>query len=365
MLPELSDIMLRQWDRFFPAEKKPNLLTYLGIPGSVQGGTTTFIGFANKQRRPSFLVKIHRTSDESDRAVNERYILEKVNGRPDIFGDTVPRLLLCEKIGGLWFFVQSILDGRPMTADMSSDGLPVIERARENMELVSRWLASLNGVTKEEDGDQHDLFGSVWRDRIDEFRRIFLPEGREDDFLNEMESAVASFCKEKCNLVTRHGDFCRQNILLANGGNLRKIGVVDWTFSKRRSLPLHDLFFFLSSYFLQARKHHGIGGFTRALEYTFFDLNDYSRMIRSLVERFCNLDGIDLSTARMQFGMFLVEQAVFEYHQSVRSSRNGGLPRFNLYLASLGDKNHQEALKEHLYIYFFRAFIARREKFII
>lgn len=362
MLPELSQTMIDRWDRYFPGEKRPRRMSYLGIPGSVQGGTTTFMGFADGNERPSFLVKIHRASDDMEGVANEKRILETVNAS-GWFDRSVPRLFLCEEIGGLWVLVQSILDGRPMRAAMTPTGLPDTRIAGENIGLASEWLAGFNDVAKETDPARHDRFRTFWNRQIEEFRRIFTPRGAEDDFLDEIEAAVDSICAGKCGLVTRHGDFCRQNILVSKkeGG----IGVVDWSFSQKGSLPLHDLFFFLTTYFLQSRRDHGTVGFTRAFEQTWFDTNDYSRLVRASVDRFCRRTGADRQAAPLQFGMFLAEQAVFEYHQSVRSSASGGLPRFNIYLASLGNKDHQEALKEHLYIYFFRTFIAKREKFIL
>lgn len=365
MLPELTNYLLNNWYELFPSMDRPNKINYLGIPGSVEGGTTTFLAFTDKSGKPSYVVKIHRAPGERAQVFNERDILVHLYARGGGLCESVPRLVLCEMIADRWVIVQSVLPGRPMMAAMTSDGLPELGNATANIMIAKEWLVKFNLATKEsavsvlESQKKHGL------KQIEEFQTIFDLSKTEREYLNEIADTIGALRNRNIDLFARHGDFCRHNILLPQDGSITKIGVIDWTFCKRVSLPLHDLLFFVTAYFLQVRKYHGIKGFTRAFEYTFFDKNVYSDFVKQCLMDYCQELGIDLSLLRTLFTMFLIERAVFEYQQLEKCMRRGELPRFTIYLAALQNKSCQEAIKEQLWIYFFQIFFKKQSQFII
>jgi len=55
---------------------RPEDIRYLCIPGSVEGGTTTLLGFLGGQRRPAFVVKIQRDASERELVERERMVLD-------------------------------------------------------------------------------------------------------------------------------------------------------------------------------------------------------------------------------------------------------------------------------------------------
>ncbi|PKM92575.1 MAG: hypothetical protein CVU80_02645, partial [Elusimicrobia bacterium HGW-Elusimicrobia-4] len=182
MLDELTGRMLADWERLFPAIKRPWSIRYLGIPGSIEGGTTTFLGFSQKAETPLFAVKIHRDIDAMQKALGENSILSFLDSRSGELSTSVPQMILCERIAGTWVLVQSILDGRPMVAVMSRDGVPEPKRTAVNMRLATDWLALLHAET-------WDNTATVEQDRlemINQFSGIFDLSSEELDYLTRI-----------------------------------------------------------------------------------------------------------------------------------------------------------------------------------
>ena len=365
MLQELTKYLFSHCAPFFSNVKNPFEIKYLGIPGSLQGETTTFIGFTNNSSKPLFVAKIHRHKDTLKQVINEREILTYLSQSQEYFATTVPHLIFCNEIGGSWVICQTIIEGVPMIAPMNSDGTPEINSATENISIVAEWLHVFNGIACTESVTTVEQRQTYLQELVDEFKKSFLLSIKEMEWV-ELSNRTAQELASKDNFfVTCHGDFCRQNILISRQRKDCCIGVVDWSFSRKNSLPLHDLFFFLSTYFAQNRKYYGINGFIDAFKKSFLEKNAYSDQLRKCIIGFCEREKIDLSTIKTQFVLFLIEQALFERQQSLRSSKNGGLPRFYVYLASQQNMNYKEALNEQLWIHYFRTFVNQHELFIV
>ena len=362
MLPKLTSYILSKWDEFFPGSETPRRVNYLGIPGSIEGGTTTFLAFTDKSKKPVFAVKIHRHPDSQDRVLNERDVLNYIQIHGGVLAGSVPRVILCEKIADVWVIVLSIIKGQPMPASMTNDGMPELKSAINNINTASSWLAKLSGLGK---NDTTDEIAGLLKDEslktIDEFLYIFDLSKNERDYLNHVADNLDVAINGRAYI--QHGDFCRHNILLAINSGVTKVGVIDWTDSKRIGFPLHDLFFFLTTYYLQVRKYKGIKGFIRAFEDTFMNKTQYNRIVKQCITEHCRDIGIDAANVEMLFAMFLVERAIFEFRQIIRCAKHGSLPRFTIYLASQENLDYHQAVKAQLWPYFFSTFVARRGDF--
>lgn len=364
MLTELNENLLGKWDDIFPGKRRPAKISHLGIPGSVQGETTTLMCFADRDSRPFAVVKVHRRRNSMEKAHRERDILLRLSGLPVDCVETVPRLIFCDQIGGMWAIGQTVLNGRPMEAPMTGGGMPDLTDAELNMRKTSEWLLEYGCKTREQGPCVFEEFKANWSKKLSDFCSIYEPRGDEDILLQRIADGLEMFRTSTDQIITRHGDFCRQNILVSGARRDWRMGVVDWSFVQRFSPRLHDLYFFLSTYFLQERKHHGLAGFAMAFEDTFVNENGYSRLVRKIVSDHCRRASISQPMARLQFRMFLVDQALFDHELSVKCSRNGGLPRFTVYLASLSSKGFDEALKEGIYIHYFRIFASKPDQFL-
>lgn len=361
MLPELTNRILDDWNNLFTEKNKPTCITYLGIPGSIEGGTTTFLAFTDKNKKPAFAVKIHRHPDSQNRALNEKYVLDYLQIHGGMLAASVPKVILCEKIAGIWVIVLSIIEGQPMRALMTNDGVPELNSAINNINTASNWLAKLSRIEKDSASKVASLLKDEGLKTIDEFLYIFDLSKNERAYLNEVADNLDAAINGRAYI--QHGDFCRHNILLANNYGVTKVGVIDWTDSKRVGFPLHDLFFFLTTYYLQVRKYSGIKGFVRAFEDTFLNNTKYNRIVKQCITEHCSDIGIDAANVETLFAVFLIERAIFEFRQVVRCAKQGSLPRFTMYLAGQENLDYHQAVKAQLWLHFFSTLVARRGDF--
>ena len=335
---------------------RPEDIRYLCIPGSVEGGTTTLLGFLGGQRRPAFVVKIQRDASERELVERERMVLDALQARHDELRSSVPRVLFCGPVGGFWVLVESMLEGSPMAATLSAEGLPELAGARRDMALAVDWLIACHrgGAAGREarTGDWAELALAP----IAEFLEVFEPSREEQSYLQDLRRAVERRRECWVPLVVRHGDFCRHNILLSGRHGEWRIGVIDWTFSRPVGLPLHDLVFFLATYGLQVRREHGVAGLERMFESTFLQPSAYSRLVADCLVRYCRALGIDRSLVPELFATCLIEQALFEYRQVARAMARGRAPRFAMFLAACEERGYHEAPKAQLWRRFFRRF---------
>ncbi|HEY3275672.1 MAG TPA: phosphotransferase, partial [Syntrophorhabdaceae bacterium] len=326
------------------------------MPGSVEGGTATCLGFVNGESTPAFAAKIFRNPDAGEEARAERDILKGIHEHSSEVGRSVPRVILCEKISGRWVLVESILQGAPMMMDMSQDGFPLIEQAIRNMKLAKDWLIEFNRApAKDKDGTEGRI--ASLDEKIKLFVARFGPSENEIRFLNRMRDSVSLFARERQETYIQHGDFCRHNILIEDHGKSNRINVIDWSFSRGGLSPFHDLYFFLSTYFLQMRKENGLSGFKNAFRNSFIDTNRYSGLVREIIADYCVKLSIEPAVAPFFFGLFLLEQTLFEYNQLARCRGQGIIPRFNIYLSLIGNRGFGDVDTEILWIHFFKLFI--------
>lgn len=356
MLDSLNQKLLKDWDSYFPGIHKPRQIHYMGLPGSLQGETTSFMGFINPMIRPLFIVKVHRHQDAQVQVDNEEKILNHLHHSPNLIQKSIPRLILCEKFNHKWFVVQSIVPGSPLKIESNSQGHPHLEITKKHFELMIAWLKSYHDLTKNLSPWNEQKFIDIWTQKIDLLQKNYSFENKECQVLQNLINKLPNLAKNMQQWSFRHGDFCRQNILFDE--HTHEMTIVDWTFAQDYSLPFHDLFFFLTTYFLQSMGSYGIESFTKAFKFTFFDSNPYSQLVHDTISDFFTAIQIDTMNLNDFFFLFLIEQTLFEYKQTLRSPHNGTLPRFNIFLASLKDIfEYEEVLKENIWIYFIKELI--------
>jgi len=338
---------------------------YIAVTGSVEGRTTTLLGFPEGQRVPAFVVKIHRDPAEREAVENERAVLEGLHARGEFFRQSVPRVLFSGRIGGFSVLVQSALAGSPMRGAVSGEGTPEPASARRNIDLSLGWLIRCQRAVAT--GPAPD--GRDWRrlalPAIAAFRAVFDLSREEVGYLDGLRSTVEQLPAGRVPVVLQHGDFSRQNILVSGAGAAVRIGVIDWTFCRRDGLPLHDLVFFLVTYCLQARRQSDPGTLDALFEHAFLDDTGYSRLAREAVVSYCRELGIDLGLVKTLFVLCLIEQALLEYRQAVRALRSGTLPRFTLQLARAEGRPYADAVLAQPWARFFRVFVACESRFVV
>lgn len=344
MLPELSDHLLQGWPAFFGAEAAPARLDYMGLPGSLEGGTTTFLAFAPGRKVPVFCVKAHRASGAERRAFQEA---ETLNYLREIGISGVPRGVTHGSIDGTAYIVSTILPGKPMSIVVGPNGIPVAESARMNFQKAFSWLERLHQTSRTH-GEIAAPSAADWSLLRREFSDAFPASQAQAGFLDLIGEGLAALREG----FLQHGDYCRHNILVSDAEGEGALQVIDWTDSRRSGWPLHDHFFFASTYYLQARRSPGLEGFLRAFEDTFFSEEPYAQIVRAAIRDSASRLGIRSGLLAL-FGVFLVERALFERRQLLACRERSGLPRFAAYIAVADALAFESAPDSQLWIRFF------------
>jgi len=360
MLPVLTKRLQTEWDRLFPGINTPSSIEYLGIGGSVEGGTTTYLGFADKIGIPLFAVKIHRFPDAQNKADNETKVLSFLHSLDLDIHFKFPLILFCEKISEFWVLVQSIIAGLPLQAELAENGLPKIQNAEINLRIVLEWVLRLHIETIQDDFSSCEKLKAEQQGKIKQFMTIFDLSNAEKEILNQLSSDIDGILQ--CGGVVVHGDFCRHNIFYEH--SQKSLGVIDWTDSNLTGLPLYDYFFFIATYFTQIRKYHGIEGFTHAFTNTFFMKNAFSKVVFNNIKTYCQNIDIDFNFAEKLFVLFLINHALFEHEKIQRCINYGELPRFNVYLSSAQELDYDHALKAQIWIHYFHCYCEKKNNFI-
>lgn len=353
MLPELTSRLLREWPAVFGNHRRPVSIDYLGLPGAVEGGTTTFIGFSAGEWRPLFVVKVHRDADAGPRAENERTILDHLHAHAAEIEPSLPRVVFCDRVGGCWVIVETVIDGRPMGITLEASGLPVLREADTNLRRASEWLTGLHRVQPPVVAGRETPETVAVR-RIDDFTAAFHPSAVERALLKDITAELAGAVGSSFSVT--HGDFCRHNLLVST--ETATLGVIDWTDSAAAGFALHDLLFFASTYFVQVRRKTGLDGIKDVFFETFFGDSAYAAAVRESVDACCLRLAVSRSL-RIQLGLFLVFQTLRELEKLERLARTSGAARITLWLAGEVGSDYDEARRASFWLYLFKD-LARR-----
>jgi aminoglycoside phosphotransferase len=358
MLPKLTARILDYWDTLMVGVEKPYEIKYLCIAGSVEGGTTTFLAFSDKHYDPLFAVKIHRHLDAKEKIANEIRIVSYLANCGTPISNSTPRLILSETFSGISVLIMSTVKGEPMVASLTKKGTPELSLAYENFNITSSWLENLYFSTKTNDDSIIEDLEEYSYKLINEFQKVFELSVQERISLQVIADNIENTTKN--GIGVQHGDLCRQNILVADYPSEKKINVIDWTDSKRVGIPLHDLYYFLTTYFLQARSGKGLENIIQSFLNTYFLPNPYCKLVKDIIIKYVNKISMDPNNLSTLFGLFLIEQSLFEYKKMLKCSKYDTLPRFTFDLAKQTDSNFNKALKQQIWILFFRECVKKQ-----
>lgn len=322
MLPQLTARILTEWPRLFPdGAATPRAIRYLGVLGAPDGMTTAFIAFPEPGSAPAFVVKVARDANAKEAIEREGDALCRFETVAGIIARSVPQVLWCGPVAGTWALAESALPGRPITVAAGKDELAHAKAGARRIELARRWLEDLHAHTSSQGATAVEAERARLEAAVDRFLVEFGAEPREEDFAEHLKGRIADLVQ--AGLVLRHGDYCPQNVLLSTARGATQVYVVDWAFSRPAALPLHDLFFFVSIYTQSARPDSTVSGFLRAFEHAFFGHGPFARLVLAQLAAYCRRLGIPLDSIRDRFGVFLIEQAVFEHGKVARAVGEG------------------------------------------
>lgn len=356
MLEQLTHIMKSNWDDFGQGLERPTRLSYMGISGSLEGGSATFLAFADHQARPIFAAKVHRRDVTATRVKCERELLDRVRILGGIVGSSVPRILYAGKVDGMAVLVQTICEGTPMSVSLQKNGQPKLREAERNLHSALTWLLEMvkGSGTRVPSGSSRL---NVVDDLLSEDRgNLEMPTRR---YLEDVRAKPAE--EVDTFQCIQHGDFCRHNLLVS--GRQRRVSAIDWSDSRGNGSPAHDAFNFVTTYFLQARRSSGLRGMLECLHQTYFRQSGYSDLVQEQLRWFLDRVGIPITQAQREFALYLVERTILGSRLGVAAEAAGDFSRFSLHRATSLSLDYDRAIRYQYWLDFLQMFCANRDAF--
>lgn len=352
MLPLLTSYLQENWQTFFGPGRNPEKISYLGIWGSLEGGKVSFMGFADNDKIPSFIVKILRNNDKLDQFINEADTLIELESKNVGNKYFFPHVILCQEFEGIWVLLESVLLGYSMAVRMTSSGKPNIENSRRDFGKIEEFLRDLHHET----ADSHYFNEGVLKDKIitpvEKLRQLIELSPYEAELLTDTISLIKGFCGLKIKLSMTHGDFCRQNLIVLRNG----LGIIDWEFGEKDNFCLYDLFNFAAHYYLQATEEN-------ALDYLikiFFEDNNYSELVNRTISKLIVDLEIPGQVVEPLFTMFVIDKALKEYNNLINLSARGYLP----IARDCNNKSYNDKIKVQLWVSLLKYLAINRGKLI-
>lgn len=354
MLPDLTSRVLRSWHILFPQLDRPPELHYVGISGSVEGGTATFLAFGGRGSRPLFVAKVFRDPEAHERVNREHEVVTYLHSLGGTLA-AVPRALAMEQIGRSFVLVNAVVEGQPMRDNGLGEDRRDFQIVARNLDLASSWLSELACATRISNPEVeaaliHELFATSA-----EFASTFDLSPDEHQVLQEITEGAPQIIRGAA--CVEHRDFIRENILVTDRN---QVNVIDWSDSRRVGFPVHDLFFFLTNYFSRTGRGSGIERYRSAFLDTFFQTNPYSLLVTECVAKHARATALGQECLDALFGLFLVNHAMFEYHKVRRQSQRGVVPKGTMHLAAESNADFRDAPKQQVWIHFFRLYVQQR-----
>jgi Phosphotransferase enzyme family len=178
----------------------------------------------------------------------------------------VPRVQVCDTIGGVRTLVETVVPGRPLHPSRLRRG------ARPLLAAGVDWIADLHHATQ-----QDRLPAREWGDRFvrDPLELLALTLTTPEDvaLLERTRELLEPLRNRSLPTVFEHGDIGAPNLLLDEAGGF---GVVDWELGLPEGLLAADLFFFLGFAAIAREGADEPTGFTRAFDRAFFGVGAWA-----------------------------------------------------------------------------------------
>jgi len=306
MIEEIEKVILAAPRIFFPRRGAPRALATLLVKGSLgqNAGRVTFLIFRDGDPEPSLAAKIARDpSGESlldAEAAGLRFLADKIS--PEV-GRAAPKLLYQGNCGAAAFVAEEAVAGIPLGAEMTETLFFRERRASARLIEASSWLGRLAAESRRPAGGTK---GAVRTAEI--FKARYPLDDAADRFLDGLGTDLEGLDRE-CPRVFIHGDFSHMNIYFGRGG----MRVIDWAESRDGGMPLHDLFFLLtSSVFGQGAEEDGTRRLANFSSLFFLD-GGRGELARSAVDKYLESLKLDRGMLKPLLALFLMERANIEY----------------------------------------------------
>lgn len=259
---------IRRWEWAFVAKcdyPSQKLLFYL-FPESVQ--------------RPSVIIKMVRAPQYNERLEREYRGLNHLSNLEFVHRHTIPQIIFQGYHHGLFFIGESVLDGQPFAQKTSFDSQCKYAR------FVVQWLLDLGVVTRT-DGDGAEV-AALLMPLYERFIEVYNPNISQQRFLKQQFNRLSQ--AGNIPVVLLHGDLGLHNLLITPEDT---VAFLDWENAEIKSLPLWNVFNFLSSYCTYAGKVSGRFSKLDAYQHFFLNKSPIQPLVLDAVDRYCETIGLD------------------------------------------------------------------------
>lgn len=219
-----------------------------------------------------------------------------------VFDNLAPKLLLNDTSYGIDYAVEQMFAGGNIKdSDLKSDEnrLDIISQSFDKLISLHKHSLSLSVLN-------NDNYTKHISTTIDLARSLF-----KDDF-SEIFDLIEKYLKlhlydEEIPLVTTHGDFSIDNIIVKNGV---VTGIIDWDYSSVIGLPLIDVVFFVASTYKRQEGYSGEYMLINAITHDCFSDND-----KYLIDNYCNEINLDKTLIQPLSIMYVMHHIAYRLEQ--------------------------------------------------
>lgn len=311
MLGEIQNYLLENWQRLEIPDPKPSSLSFIRRSSTWmdEAGKTVFYVFRYGDRRPVVIGKTVSSIKFAKRIVFEAESVEKVkNSLPDNMQLTIPRPL------GLLY-----INEVPLHFELSIPGITFPERfykiwmenkrksfVYRTMGEINNWLVNFEsslGIKKIvlNESNTNELFVKP----IEQFLARTSFDKKELIAINQLEKSLQLYQGSILPLTPSHGDFWGGSMICSTTSSL---GIIDWEFFKKESLPLADLFMLAIHPGIQINSYSK-SSLLEEFKACFYE-NWFSNHMKQTLQTMCNTLGINREILPLLFMMFLINTSL-------------------------------------------------------
>ena len=255
----ITNFLAANWERLSLQQfGRPPLSALALTPGFRASSNVILLLFPQGHATPALVAKVSRLPGENSELRSEADNLRRVQQTRSGGFDSIPRLITSSSENDHAFLVETMLTGSLMN--------PAAVRQAQGTctEAVLNWLIDLGTSTSIPGSLDEAWFARLVAEPTDHLRSAFP---QEEHRLALGWDVVAALGTCDLPLVFEHGDLSDPNLLTQSNG---KIGVVDWELAQANSLPLVDLFFFLTYVAFSRRRATNAAQYLAAFHEAFF-----------------------------------------------------------------------------------------------
>lgn len=364
MIQSILNYLLEHWGSLALPVANPRALSFIEMAGMRNfPGKALFLIFSEDEKMPVLIVKVSRFQTDNTIIEREYAMLQYLHREcaDTLITSSIPKPLLYETIGEHAVLVTDAFRGHSINRFKISRLLFQEKDARYNCSRITDWLLRFHQSMKIGTNSQTNGVHQQIENTVESFLNIFALSPEEMEFIDTMNPSKGSIFGKESAMFFKHGDFAPANIFDTDSG----VKVLDWEYSRKDNLPMHDLLFFFMWYsFDCAITGSASGDKLTKLQTAFFTDTWYSRMAKERVLRYCRALSIDPARLPWYFFMLLLTLSVDEYNGLLKNRNSGYMAMFKGYTTPIQAPS-ADLIRDGLYINLLRIFIKRNSEFVL